>query len=733
MVCWLSSLFPLLPLLAKDVMSNDSRLQKAIDTYKALTSVPTVDSAVLHRDAAGTLTVHLELSQRSHLLLKRHKLSQDIVQRQGQIITSRPCPSGEDVAFRSMQYSKDQLYQLFGRKQAAGSKTKTTRTIELRRDSDCLGEVDTTKLHGDMYAPGGVLGTASWHLSDRQVAFVYVAEKPELTFEHETLREASSYAYDPTFGEQHDGKRHPLLFLVTYDLQSRELLCRGIHIDAAQQNRHYGQWIFKSDSASDALELYGTGYDRLPDGRQLGLVFCTNRPAGIYHLTIVASSQSLKPTMLSDPAMSCRSPRYHPQAGLIYLSSRLFGPHNGCCQLWKHGRNQPLIAEYSQAPEAVEPPKFAGVWTEQLPFEPFITLDGKTHIMLTTISRSRKIVVAINTDDGAVRCPFAGGMEMGSWTVVSTDGNQFALCSVSSPTELPRLYLYDGAQTVPLQAARATAQYGFSGLRTTIKPFTDREDCEAIILRPLRNDTNPAIIAPHGGPHGTITTDFFAPFAALVEAGFSIVVVNYPGSLGFGQNSVVDLTKDLGELDVNSVMTVQRELIKSGVIPGSKGTRFLMGGSHAGFINCHISARYASEFDAVVSDNPVTDLPSMFANTDIPEWCIGEVALPYSFTEHPYYLDDDLHKTMRKASPSAHLTRTTKTTPTLLLIGEIDRRVPQDQGRAWYHALKGTGNEVEMLVFPENSHILNHAEADLISFRATTDYFLKRAVFTNAI
>ncbi|GAA93936.1 uncharacterized protein L969DRAFT_92159 [Mixia osmundae IAM 14324] len=713
-------------------MTNNPRLDKAIETYKALTSIPTVDAAILHAHSSGTVTTHLELSQRSHLSLKRQKLSQDISLHNGHIVTGRPCMSGEDVVFRSLQYSKDELYQLFGRKAAAGSKAKTSRTIELWRDSDFLGECDTTKLHGDMYAPGGTLGTASWHFSQHKVAFVYIAEKPEPTFEHETSREPSSYAYDPTFGEQFDGKRHPLLFLVTYDLASRQLDCKEVTLDSRNSVRHFGHWIFKTDSSSDALDLYGTGFDRLPDGRQLGLVYCTNRPAGIYHIKLSVDETSLKPTRISDPSMSCRSPRYHPEAGLLYLSNRLSGPHNGCCQLWQHGKSKPVVPEVAPPPARAEPPVFAGIYADQLPLQPFIRLKGKLHVILNTISRSRKIVVAVDVQTGSIQCLPSDGPELCSWSVLATDGGQSALCSVSSPADLPRLYLYDGTKFTALQSSRSTLPYGFEGLRAAVKTLTDRSDCEAIILRPPQGHSNPAIVTPHGGPHGTITTDFVASYAALVQAGFTIVAVNYPGSLGFGQDSIVDLTKELGELDVSSVMEVQRALIKSGELPSARGTRFLTGGSHGGFISCHLSARYSSEFDAVVVRNPVTDLPSMFGNTDIPEWCIGELDLDYDMDKPRNFVSDELHKKMRKASPSAHLTPTTKTPPTLLLIGEIDRRVPPDQGRAWYHALKGRGSEVEMLVFPDNSHPLDKPEADLAGFRASTEFFLKRAVFDNA-
>lgn len=55
----------------------------------------------------------------------------------------------------------------------------------------------------------------------------------------------------------------------------------------------------------------------------------------------------------------------------------------------------------------------------------------------------------------------------------------------------------------------------------------------------------------------------------------------------------------------------------------------------------------------------------------------------------------------------------------MLLMGGDDRRVPPDQGRAWYHALKGNGVETEMLWFPGNGHALDSTvETEMVNFAA---------------
>jgi acylaminoacyl-peptidase len=95
--------------------------------------------------------------------------------------------------------------------------------------------------------------------------------------------------------------------------------------------------------------------------------------------------------------------------------------------------------------------------------------------------------------------------------------------------------------------------------------------------------------------------------------------------------------------------------------------------------------------------------------------------LDYSLTSPPSILTPEIFKKLHEASP---LMRSDKvTTPTLLLIGKNDRRVPPDQGRAWFHALKknvgrdGKPLEVEMLAFEGEGHpISNNVENEWVAF-----------------
>lgn len=105
-----------------------------------------------------------------------------------------------------------------------------------------------------------------------------------------------------------------------------------------------------------------------------------------------------------------------------------------------------------------------------------------------------------------------------------------------------------------------------------------------------------------------------------VAAGYTVAIVNYPGSTGFGQDTIEELSKDCGNLEVRCCVELKKYLIELGIATDDKGKRLYLGGSHSGFMGAHLSVRYPEEFDAIDLRNPVIDLPSMFATSDIPEW-----------------------------------------------------------------------------------------------------------------
>jgi len=202
----------------------------------------------------------------------------------------------------------------------------------------------------------------------------------------------------------------------------------------------------------------------------------------------------------------------------------------------------------------------------------------------------------------------------------------------------------------------------------------------------------PLLHVIHGGPHTAFGDAFHFRWNAQAFAaqGYVVAAVNYHGSSGFGYAFKDSITHRWGELELQDVEAATTWLLKK---PWADKRRvFASGGSYGGFMvawmNGHVkTGRYA----AYVCHAGCFDWTAMFAD-DAYTWHAKELGA--------YYWADMAQ--VHRQSPHAFAGQ--MSTPTLVVHGALDYRVPDAQGLAYYNTLKARGVDARLLWFPDENH-----------------------------
>ncbi len=223
-------------------------------------------------------------------------------------------------------------------------------------------------------------------------------------------------------------------------------------------------------------------------------------------------------------------------------------------------------------------------------------------------------------------------------------------------------------------------------------PSSDGVEVEGWIMKPSVGEAPyPTIVYSHGGPAGGFGHIFSFDSQMLAGAGYAVLLVNFRGSTGYGDEFSGQIVGDFGRLEYEDVMAGLDFVIEQGIAdPDLLGC---CGLSYGGFMSCWIVG-HTDRFKAAVPENPVTNWFSIYGVSDIgPGYCGKQFnGLPHEVPE-----------VYARCSPITYAHRCT--TPTLLIQGEHDFRCPAEQSEQFYAVLKASGCIVEMLRLPFSPHV----------------------------
>ncbi len=204
----------------------------------------------------------------------------------------------------------------------------------------------------------------------------------------------------------------------------------------------------------------------------------------------------------------------------------------------------------------------------------------------------------------------------------------------------------------------------------------------------------PFIVFIHGGPQSAWQDAFSYRWnpALYASRGFVVMAPNPRGSTGFGQAFTEEISGDWAGACYEDLMKGVDWAIREGLAdPARLGA---MGGSFGGYMVNWILG-HTDRFKALVSHAGVYNLDSMYGSTEelwFPEWDLG--GTPWKDTKN--------RGDYEKFSP--HRFAANFETPTLVIHGELDFRVPVAEGIQLFTTLKRRGVEARFLYFPDEGH-----------------------------
>jgi dipeptidyl aminopeptidase/acylaminoacyl peptidase len=301
--------------------------------------------------------------------------------------------------------------------------------------------------------------------------------------------------------------------------------------------------------------------------------------------------------------------------------------------------------------------------------------------------------------DGGALVDLDSGERNSSITRMNATRSMVGLVSQDSE-HAPEAYVAKLDSFAPAQVSRVNADLpNFPIGRTEVIRWksTENLEIEGLLTYPVGYEKGkrcPLILNVHGGPAGVFTQAFTAsrgiyPIAAFAAQGIAVLRPNPRGSSGYGKAFRYANRKDWGGGDYRDLMAGVDHVIATGVAdPERLG---VMGWSYGGYMTSWTITQ-TRRFKAASVGAGVTNLMSFNGTADIPSF------VPDYFGAE-YWENLDLYR-----AHSAMFQVKGVTTPTLILHGEADVRVPLSQGYEFYNALKRQQVPVKMVTYPRQPH-----------------------------
>ncbi|UJR14651.1 hypothetical protein I4U23_001644 [Adineta vaga] len=716
--------------------STNQILTSAIETYRRYAGQPTLSDIESCRQDTNDDILHLTPYFSTMDLVKLEDLTYTrsftySLKNRHLLFTSNVTPINKNIVRRLA--SPDGKYLALVTKETKGE--QELQYVQIWHDEHLVFgyEVNDAKVspHGKILPKNDYGSFFEWSPDSRRLAFTAEEKRKPLKsyFTAEKLDEAGEPAslYRENWGEQMETFETSVVCV--FDLDTKQVKL----IENQPKDLYFGQctWTTNSD------ELIFVAFHLQP--YRLGLIYCENRSSTLFHCNWRQNEWK----QLTEFDQICRLfPRHLPKTDhqFVYLQSDNNRAHKQCQRLilfnTQTKQEKILIdridnVEYTN----INASPFTAEWDTQFKglYLPLVlrcySSDGR-YLLIRSVSGSRNVLYVYDfTEQKLISIDSPLGVNT-SVNGLAIFGHYIAVNIVDCRTPY-RLYIFDlktlnktekdknGWQLIAQHEFREEEKNRIEWSLDRFFPDSENIPVESIYVHiGDAQAKRPLMVLVHGGPNSIVPLDYYIGVVAYVSLGYDVLIVNYRGSIGFGQKSIDKLLGNVSKTDVQDCHEAIRRCLDY-----TEPSRpvILIGGSHAGVIIGRLIGEYPNEYAVAVLRNPVMDLLHTYMTSDIPDWALAQtVNGDFDFETGRNRFSDTSFVTYLIERSSIRLLDQVKT-PVLFQLGKKDRRVPYSVGLRYYECLKAKNIPTKLYVYDSN-----HALSEVPS---ASDCFVNTVLF----
>jgi len=442
-------------------------------------------------------------------------------------------------------------------------------------------------------------------------------------------------------------------------------------------------------------------YDIAPDGKTIAFNFNPNtdrRGDQAYDLVEMVVKSRKAATLIAGGKFTWHHPRYSPDGKTIALLSN---------NIARSMDDDNKLALFDRASHKVS---VKTAW-DRVVNHPLKWSHDSRHVTFTADEASRLSLYKWEVTAATPKVVAQGGTV--SDFDVAADAVTFVRSNMSSPPNVfVRLDDSEREQAIENFNDQLMAQFKFGAVREySVRGWNNERVQMWAVFPPDFDSTSqkktwPLLHSIHGGPHANWGDNFHFRWNNHVFAaqGYVVICVNYHGSLGWGNQFLESNNGTFGSKEHADIEAGTDFMLREfkGVI--DKNRLAASGGSYGGKMVALMNGRNGKQhgekrgkkrggdrYNAYICHAGCFDWRAMYG---------GDAGYWFNYSlQTAYWQDAEKFAAQNPITDIQHAK-----TPTLVMHGALDYRVPDQQGLAYYATLKSLNVPTKLVFFPDENH-----------------------------